>query len=39
MKGWTEPDIRDKVVAFIAIKKEQTDFSQSRLLSLLYFER
>lgn len=39
MKGWTEPDIRDEVVDFIALKKELTGFSESRLLNLLYFER
>ena len=29
MKAWTEPDIRNKVVDFSAIKKKQTDFSES----------
>ncbi len=39
MKGWTEPDIRDEVVDFIAFKKSQTGLSESDLLKLLSFER
>ena len=39
MKSWTEPDIRDEVVDFIAFKKSQTGLSESHLLKLLSFER
>ena len=39
MKGWTEPDIRDEVVDFIACKTSQTALSEAYLLKLFNFER